>query len=115
MLKESRFLCEMAIPRKAYKERVKGLSNHVLENWRSVRYCSLTGQKHYKKHWSDELRGHLLSLYRISIKANDSAETILKMFEEDYNKPQPLTMTIATKFRRQRTLTAKTRKLSINN
>jgi hypothetical protein len=93
----------MALPRKTYKERIRGLSCQLLENWCLVRYCSLIGQEVYKKHWADELRGHMLSMSRLSIKGNDSVETRQKVFEEvwaddDYDNPQLLTMVVANKF-----------------
>lgn len=103
VLQEKPLLTEMALPRKTYKERIRGLSCQLLENWCLVRYCSLIGQEQYKKHWSDELRGHMLSMSRLSMKGNDSIEARKKVFEEvwddeDYNNPQLLTMVIANKF-----------------
>lgn len=52
VLQEKPLLTEMALPRKTYKERIRGLSCQLLENWCLVRYCSLIGQEQYKKHWS---------------------------------------------------------------
>ena len=103
VLQEKPLLTEMALSRKTYKERIRGLSCRLLEKWCLVRYCSLIGQEQYKKHWSDELRGHMLSMSRLSMKGNDSIEARQKVFEEvwadeDYNNPQLLTMVIANKF-----------------
>jgi len=96
-------LCEMALPRKTYKEKVDGLIPQILENWCLVRYCSILGLEHNKSHWSDELRGHLLTVSRFSIKGNDSIQSRRKIFleiweENDYDKSQFLNMTIANKF-----------------
>ncbi len=93
----------MALPRKTYKERVRDVSCQLLESWCLVRYCSLIAQEQYKKHWSDELRGHMLSISRLSMKGNDSIEARQKVFEEvwadeDYDNPQFLLLTIANKF-----------------
>lgn len=103
VLQEKPLLTEMAIPRKNYKERIRGLSCQLLENWCLVRYCSLIEQEQYKKHWSDELRGYMLSMSRLSMKGNDSIQARQKVFEEvwteeDHDNPQLLTMTIANKF-----------------
>lgn len=103
VLQEKSLLTEMALPRKDYKERIRDISCQLLENWCLVRYCSLIGQEQYKNHWSDELRGHMFSMSRLSMKCNDSIKAREKVFEEvwtdeDYKDPQLLTMVIANKF-----------------
>ena len=100
---ETPMLCEMSFPRKTYKEKVRGLSIQLLENWCLVRYCTIVGQTIYKKHWSDELQTHMLTISRWSLKQNDNIQARKKVFdeiwmEEDYNDPQFLTMVVANKF-----------------
>lgn len=96
-------LNEMALPRKDYKDKVDSLIPQILENWCLVRYCTITGRTEYKIHWSDELRGHLLTISRFSIKGNDSIESRRKVLQEiwsenDYNQTQFLNMTVVNKF-----------------
>ncbi|MCQ2199435.1 MAG: hypothetical protein MJZ19_06920 [Paludibacteraceae bacterium] len=96
-------LNEMALPRKDYKDKVDSLIPQILENWCLVRYCSITDRTEYKIHWSDELRGHLLTVSRFSIKGNDSIESRKKVLQEiwtenDYNQAQFLNMTVVNKF-----------------
>lgn len=96
-------LNEMALPRKSYKEKVDSLIPQILENWCLVHYCTIIGRTEYKIHWSDELRGHLLTISRFSIKGNDSVESRMKVLQElweenDYNQVQFLNMTVASKF-----------------
>lgn len=75
----------------------------ILENWCLVHYCTLTDRSNYKIHWTDELRGHILTASRFSIKGNDSSEARLKVLtevidENDYTDPQFLNLTIVNKF-----------------
>ena len=96
-------LNEMALPRKNYKDKVDSLIPHILENWCLVHYCSIIGRTEYKTHWSDELRGHLLTASRFSIKENDSMESRMKVLqdlwsENDYSQVQFLNMTVVNKF-----------------
>lgn len=96
-------LNEMALPRKNYKDKVDSLIPQILENWCLVHYCSIIGRTEYKIHWSDELRGHLLTASRFSIKGNDSVESRMKVLQElwsenDYNQAQFLNMTVVNKF-----------------
>ena len=96
-------LFEFAIPRKTYKKRIDDLIPQILENWCLVHFCTIVGQTQYKKHWSDELRGHLLTVSRLSIKGNDSDESRNNVLEEiwdenDYANPMFLNMTVINKF-----------------
>ena len=96
-------LNEMAIPRKDYKGKIDSLMPQILENWCLVRFCSIVDRTEYKIHWSDELRGHLLTVSRFSIKGNDSEESRMKVLHEiwaenDFGQPRFLNMTIANKF-----------------
>ena len=68
-----------------------------------VHYCSIIGRTEYNIHWSDELRGNLLTASRFSIKGNDSVESRMKVLQElwsenDYNQAQFLNMTVVNKF-----------------
>ena len=96
-------LNEMALPRKNYKDKVDSLIPQILENWCLVHYCSIIGRTEYKTHWSDELRGHLLTASRFSIKESDSMESRMKVLQElwsenDYSQVQFLNMTVVNKF-----------------
>ncbi|MGM9745802.1 MAG: hypothetical protein ACI30H_02435 [Paludibacteraceae bacterium] len=96
-------LGEMSLPRSTYKERIRVLTNKILENWILVRYCTLVGQTRYKKHWSDELYGHMITVSRWKLKKTDKIEIREKIFreiwdEEDFNDVQCLRMAISRKF-----------------
>lgn len=96
-------LIEMSLPQNIYKDRINSILPQVFINWCLIRYCSISGQEQLKKHWKDELRGHLYSLSRLSIKKNDSETTRKKVFlevlrENDFDDPQFMTLTICNKF-----------------
>lgn len=105
ILKENQeeLLLEMALPRKTYKERISNLIPQLLENWCLVRYATIHGGIQQKLHWQTELRGHILTMSRLSITGNDTPSSRLKVFneiwrEEDLNLPGTLNMVIANKF-----------------
>ena len=86
-------LNEMALPRKTYKKRIDELMPQVLENWCLVHYCTIIGQTQYKKHWSEELRGHLITVSRLSIKV------LQEIWDEnDFNDAKYLNLTVVNKF-----------------
>lgn len=101
--KNRELLNEMALPRKNYKKRLDELMPQVLENWCLVHYCTIIGQTQYKKHWSEELRGHLITVSRLSIKGNDSEDSRIKVLQEiweenDFNNAKFLNLTVVNKF-----------------
>jgi len=97
---------EMAYKRKEYKEKIDALSSQVIENWCLIRHCTLSGSRKYKKHWSDELRGHLLTLARYNIKGRNNWEDKEQAIREvwlnnDYNTPRSIEYVIHNKFRKE--------------
>lgn len=96
-------VCEMSLTRSTYKERVRPLLNQILENWCLVRYCTIVGQTKYKKHWSDELFGYIITISCWKLKKNDKIEIREKVLreiwdEEDFTDAQCLRMAISRKF-----------------
>ena len=85
------------------KEKIDNEIPQILTNWCLVRFCSLTKRMQTKEHWFGELRGHLITASRFSIKENDSFEKREKVLNEifnenDYYKPHFLNLTICNKF-----------------
>ena len=104
VLNENRktLLTEMAVKRGEYKTKIDNLIPQVLENWCLVHYCTLAGDIETKEHWANELRGHLITIARYSIKGNDTPKAREKVFQEiwddnDYHDPKYLNMTIINK------------------
>lgn len=104
VLNENRklLLTEMSVKRNEYKAKIDNLMPQVLENWCMVHYSTLVGGIDAHNHWADELRGHLLTVSRFTIKGNDSIKSRQKVLQEiweenDYNKPKFLNMTIINK------------------
>ena len=96
-------LLEMPYPRGVYKNKVDDKMPQVLINWCLVHYCTLCGRENLKKHWKDELRGHMAEIARLSLKKNDSLEKRRKVFDEvwyenDYNVPNTMNLTVCNKF-----------------
>lgn len=101
--KEKHLLMEMPYPRNVYKEKIDNEMPQILINWCLVHYCTQTGEIQLKKHWKGELRGHLSTAARHSIKGNDAPEKRLKVFNEiweenDYSMPNSMNLTIYNKF-----------------
>ena len=102
--KEKQILLEMVFSRKIYKEKVDDEIPQILTNWCLVRYCSyIEGGERLKPHWQVELRGHMFTAARYSLKKNDSYSTRQKVFNEifgenDYYSIQHLNLTVCNKF-----------------
>ena len=101
---EKVLLCEMAYPRNQYKEKLDNLMPQILTNWCLVHYCTITNtHEELKQHWQSELRGHLFTVARYSIKNNDTPEKRLKVLNEiweenEYLNPNNLNLTVCNKF-----------------
>ena len=94
---------EMPYPRGVYKDKVDNEMPQILINWCLVHYCTIINREQLKKHWKGELRGHILTMSRHSIKGNDAPEKRQKVFDEiwyenDYSNPQMMNMAICNKF-----------------
>lgn len=92
-----------SLPRATYKERVDAGLPQVLTSWCLVRYCTITGTLSNKEHWKGEFLGHMYAISWPSIKGNDSFDARRKvlseiLYENDYDHPQFLTLTVCNKF-----------------
>ena len=101
--REKHLLIEMPYSRGVYKEKIDNELPQILINWCLVHFCTLTGREQLKKHWKGELRGHLETSARHSIKGNDAPEKRQKVFNEvweenDYSMPNSMNLTIHNKF-----------------
>ena len=101
--REKHLLMEMAYPRGVYKRKIDDEFPHILINWCLVHYCTITGKPLSKEHWKRELRGHLATASRYSIKGNDAPEKRLKVFNEvweenDFSTPIAVNLTVHNKF-----------------
>ena len=99
-------LIEMPWPRGIYKQKIDDVMPQILINWCLVRYCTVSNREISKGHWQSELRGHLLTAARHSIKGNDSVEKRQKVLEEvcyenNYLIPHFLNMTVCNKFMKE--------------
>lgn len=96
-------LMEMALPRGVYKQKIDNELPLILINWCLVHYCTITGRPLSKEHWKVELRGHLATAARYSLKGNDAPEKRLKVFnqvwdENDFSMPNAINLTVNNKF-----------------
>ena len=96
-------IIEMPYHRGVYKEKVNNLLPQIFINWCLVRYRTITKNSTYIKHWKDELRGHMFTAAKYSIKDNNSEESRMKVLneilsEEDYDQPRALSLTVCNKF-----------------
>ena len=81
-----RVLNEMSFKRKDFIDHIVGELIQVFENWCLVRFCILTGQTRYKKHWCDELYSHLVALQGFSLKKNQTYDYKYKAIFETFEK-----------------------------
>ena len=101
--REKHLLLEMAFPRGVYKGKIDDELPQILINWCLVHYCTITGKPLPKEHWKGELRGHIATAARYSIKGNDAPEKRLKVFNEvweenDFSMPNAINLTVNNKF-----------------
>ena len=101
-----KYLTEMALHKKEYKQKVDGLSSQIIENWCLIRHCRLYKQKTNLKHWKDELKGHLLTVARANLKGSNTWEDKEQAIREvwnsnDYFTPKSIVYTIHNKFRKE--------------
>lgn len=107
LLEEKKSLIsEMAFKRKDYKRKIDNLSAQIIENWCLIRHCAIYGDKNNRKHWGDELKGHLLTVARYNLKGTDSWEdkeqAIREVWNEnDYFEPKTIEYVIHNKFRKE--------------
>lgn len=104
---KSGLLVEMALRRKVYKNRIDNLMPQVIENWCLVHYCTLSGNNLYKEHWKSELRGYIVSIFRLAIKDNNSEKSRNHVFSEiwienEFDEPSIIDYVINTKFKREK-------------
>ena len=100
---EQHFLLEMAYPRGIYKQKIDNVLPQILINWCLVHYCTITGKSLSKEHWKGELRGHLATAARYSIRKNDAQDKRLKALKEvwdenDFSLPNVINLTVYNKF-----------------
>ena len=105
--KKKGLLIEMPYHRGVYKDKINAELPQIFINWCLVRYRTITNTTPNKKHWKEELRGHMFTAARYSLRGNDSVEARLKVFneilsEEDYNQPQTMNLVICNKFIKER-------------
>lgn len=79
-------LNEMSYRRKDYKSKIEDISSQIIENWCLIRYCKIANRTEYKKYWTDELRGHLLSVSRYKLRKNDSFNSRMKVVDEIWDE-----------------------------
>ena len=78
---------EMAVPLKAYKERVDGLRFQLVENWCLCKWCQLFKPECENfAHWITELKACIDNLKFIDIKNGiDKRRTLTRMLINDYD------------------------------
>lgn len=101
--RKKHLLTEMAYPRGVYKRKIDDVFPQILINWCLVHYCTITGNPLSKEHWKGELRGHLATASRYSIRGNDAPDKRLKVFNEvweenDFSTPIAVNLTVHNKF-----------------
>lgn len=100
-------LFEYALPMDRFMNRYMDLSQQILENWCLIRYSRLIGREEYVTHWKHELRGHILTLARLKISANNTFKkrykTILRVWQElEYTSDiEVINKTINNKFQNE--------------
>ena len=100
------YLLEMAFKRKEYKDKIDNLSAQIIENWCLIRHCRIYNDENSHKHWSDELKGHLLSVTRYNIKGTekweDREQAIREVWDNnDYFDAKTIEYVIHNKFRKE--------------
>lgn len=97
-------LIEMAMERKAFKERVEHILPQIIENWCLIYYSRITNtNKKLINHWKSELDAHISSIISYQIKGNNSLQKrnkiILNLCNElDYNLTQTIAIIVRNKF-----------------
>ena len=96
-------IMEMPYPRGVYKEKINNELPQILINWCLIHYYTITGKPLSKEHWKGELRGHLATSARHSIKGNDAPDKRQKVFNEvweenDFSVPNVINLTVHNKF-----------------
>lgn len=93
---------EMAVPLKAYRERVDALRFQLVENWCLCKYCQLFNPECKDfAHWMVELRACINNLKLVDIKNEiDKRRTLTRMLidDYDYNKTNMIVRIINDKF-----------------
>lgn len=74
MVEHRCLITEMAFKRKVYKEKVDNLSAQIIENICLIRHCVIYDDQNNRKHWGDELKGHLLTMARYNLKNSRKLE-----------------------------------------
>ena len=80
-------LNEMAVPLKAYKNRVDGLRFQLVENWCLCKWCQLFNSENENfAHWITELKACIDNLKFLDIKNGiDKRKTLTRMLVTDYD------------------------------
>lgn len=97
-------LLEMAMERKAFKERVEHLLPQIIENWCLIYYSRITNTNaQLINHWKSELNTHISSVISYQIKGNNQPQKRSKVIGEiwdelDYNLPNTISIIIRSKF-----------------
>lgn len=97
-------LLEMAMERKAFKERVERILLQIIENWCLIYYSKITNSNEKLiNHWKSELDAHISSVISYQIKGNNSPQkrnkVICELWDElDYKLPQTIAIIVRNKF-----------------
>lgn len=96
-------IVEMPYHRGKYKDKVDAELPQVFTNWCLARYCTIKNIESHKKHWKENIKGHMRTAARYNLKGNDSIESRRKIFNEilsenDYDMPQFMSLTVCNKF-----------------
>jgi hypothetical protein len=101
--RKKHMLTEMAFPMGIYKQKIDNIFPQILTHWCLVHYCTITCDPLSKEQWKEELRGHLATTAKYSIKRNDAPDKRLKVFHEvweenDFSLPNTINLTVYNKF-----------------
>ena len=101
--RKKHLLTGMAFPRGVYKQKIDNEFPQIITGWCLVHYSTITGKTLSKELWKDNLREHLATTARYSIKGNDSREKRLKVFNEvweenDFSLSNTINLTVYNQF-----------------